>query len=189
MTPSDFSYGFRIEGSPYEPRKVVDAGLALAGYACCDPRAECGSEGYLSAFRFAADFQERADKLTGIVDTKGFAGPCWSPWLWFDIDCEGDRARAQAETEALADVLTIRYQVDGGDLLLFFSGSKGFHVGLVTCLWSPAPSADFHKACRRFAEHVGELAGVTIDNGVYDKVRAFRARTLATRRPGFTNAA
>ena len=71
--------------------------------------------------------------------------------------------------------LVERYAVDPGELLIFFSGSKGFHVGLPTALWSPAPSADFHRTARRFAEHVAELAAVTIDAGVYDRVRAFRA--------------
>ena len=59
--------------------------------------------------------------------------------------------------------------------VLFFSGSKGFHVGLPTALWNPSPSADFHRTARRFAERLAELASVTIDAGVYDKVRAFRA--------------
>jgi hypothetical protein len=61
------------------------------------------------------------------------------------------------------------------DLLTFFSGSKGFHVGLPTCLWMPEPSADFNRVCRCLAETVAAAAGVTTDVGVYDKVRAFRA--------------
>jgi hypothetical protein len=59
-------------------------------------------------------------------------------------------------------------------LLLFFSGSKGFHVGLPT-VWNPAPSPDFHRVARCLAERLAALAGVVIDRGVYDKVRAFRA--------------
>ncbi len=42
-------------------------------------------------------------------------------------------------------------------------------------LWSPDPSADYHKTARQFAEHAAETAVVTIDAGVYDRVRAFRA--------------
>jgi hypothetical protein len=172
MSPSDFRFGFRILGSPYEDRRLVDHTAALAGYAACDPRAECGREAYLSAFCFPEDFRRL---LLETGSTAGYSGPCWSPWLWFDIDAEGDLPRAQAESEALAEVLVTRYQVAAADLLVFFSGSKGFHVGLPTALWSPAPSADFHRTARRFAEHVAELAGATIDAGVYDRVRAFRA--------------
>jgi hypothetical protein len=46
---------------------------------------------------------------------------------------------------------------------------------LPTALWSPAPSADFHRTARRFAENLATAAAVAIDTGVYDKVRAFRA--------------
>ncbi len=165
-------YGFRIVGPTWEARRVVDAAAALAGYVACDERAKCESEAYLSAFQFGSDFRQHLES-TG--STAGFAGSCWSPWVWFDIDAAGDLPRAQAEAEALVELVTTRYQVDDVNLLIFFSGSKGFHVGLPTVLWSPAPSADFHRVARRFAEHVAELAGVAIDAGVYDRVRAFRA--------------
>jgi hypothetical protein len=62
-----------------------------------------------------------------------------------------------------------------GEPLCFFSGSKGFHFGLATALWSPATSLIFNGVARRFAGGVAEQAGVKIDTTVYDKVRAFRA--------------
>jgi hypothetical protein len=72
--------------------------------------------------------------------------------------------------------LVDRYALDGDDLLTFFSGSKGFHVGLpLSVCGSPVPSADFHRVCRRFAEAVAGSLAVAIDTGVYDRVRAFRA--------------
>ena len=49
--------------------------------------------------------------------------------------------------------------------MIFFSGSKGFHLGLPTAVWSPEPSVAFNKAARKFAEHVAELAEVKIDSG------------------------
>lgn len=68
-----------------------------------------------------------------------------------------------------------RYGISDDDLLVFYSGSKGFHIGVTTALWQPEPGGSFNRVARRFAEHVAELAGVAIDTGVYDKVRAFRA--------------
>jgi hypothetical protein len=171
MTTSEFRYAFRVLGGCYEPRRLVDAAAAFTAYAACDPRAECGREAYLSAFRFAADFVAHL-KATG--STADFAGPCWSPWLWWDIDSD-ELQYAHKDAGALAAFLVERYAVEPGDLLLFFSGSKGFHLGLSTALWSPSPSADFHRMARRFAERLAELASVTIDCGVYDRVRAFRA--------------
>jgi hypothetical protein len=144
----------------------------MAGHARCDGRAAVDKEAYLSAFQFGDVFREH---LQSTGSTAGFAGLCWAPWLWFDIDAEGDLARAQAEAEAIAELATARYGIDPVGLLIFFSGSKGFHVGLPTALWLPPPSLDFHTAARRFAEGLAERAAVTIDAGVYDKVRAFRA--------------
>lgn len=37
------------------------------------------------------------------------------------------------------------------------------------------PSLDFNRVTRRFAEGFAQLAGVSIDTSIYDKVRAFRA--------------
>lgn len=172
MTTSEYRFGFRIVGKTCEPRRLVDAGAAFAAYAVCDCRAECHREAYLSAFLFGEDFRRL---LLETGSTAGFAGPCWSPWLWFDIDAEGDLARAQAEAEALTEVLTTRYALEPGELLILFSGSKGFHIGLPTALWAPAPSASFHRTARRFAENQANAAAVAIDAGVYDRVRAFRA--------------
>ena len=164
---------------------------------------------------------------------KGFDGVCWSLWLWFDIDREDigqalqDARRlvafiaerygldddalliffsgskgfhvglptslwqpsasvtfntaARRLAEALADVRRLaafvveRYSLDGDELLLFFSGSKGFHVGLPSSLWEPSASVTFHAIVRHLAEALAERAGVVIDAGVYDRVRAFRA--------------
>lgn len=169
---TDTLYGFRIVGATSEPRRLVDAGAAFAGYAACDDRAEVQREGYLSAFWYGGDFRHH---LADTGSTAGYSGPCWSPWLWFDLDNPEDLGHAQADAGALVDFLVERFAVDPGDLLIFFSGSKGFHIGLPTCLWAPSPSVDFHRIARKFAERLSGLASVTIDVGVYDKVRAFRA--------------
>ena len=171
MNSTDFRFGFRIVGKTCEPRRLVDAGAAFAAYASCDPKAEVHREAYLSAFQFGPDFRHH---LESTDSTAGYAGPCWSPFTWFDLDAE-ELAYALADAGGLAAFLVEQYGIDPGNLLLFCSGSKGFHVGLPTALWSPPPSVDFQRTARRFAEHVAELAAVTIDTGVYDRVRAFRA--------------
>ena len=81
-----------------------------------------------------------------------------------------------SDARRLASAILHRYSaaLDDDDLLIFFSGAKGFHFGLPT-FWGPAPSVTFHKAARRFAEALATAAGVSIDTSVYDKVRLFRA--------------
>jgi hypothetical protein len=165
-------YGFRIVGATWEARRPLNAAAALAGYAACDDRAEVHREGYLSAFQYGEDFRRHFKEKGSTAD---FAGPCWSPWLWFDIDAADDLEHGHREAARLGLSLYERYKLADDDLLVFFSGSKGFHFGLPTAIWSPAPSLDFHKTARRFVEHAAELATVSVDVGVYDKVRAFRA--------------
>ena len=165
------SYGFRIVGSTWEPRRLVDAGRAFAAYASCDDRAGVDKEAYLSAFQFGEDFRQL---LTDTGSTAGFSGPCWSLWLWFDIDRD-ELTDALKDTRRLVANLDERYRLPDDSLLIFFSGSKGFHVGLPTTLWSPDPSDTFHLVAREFAEQAAGFAGVAVDVGVYDRVRAFRA--------------
>ena len=168
-------YGYRIVGPCSAERRLVDWSNAFRAYAECDPRARVESEAYLSAFTFGNDFGEHL-RATG--STRGFAGACCTPWLWFDIDREptaGGIDAALQEARKLAVALSDHYGVDDALQLWFFSGSKGFHVGIPTALWSPAPRVDFHRVARRLAETIAEAAGVLIDVGVYDKVRAFRA--------------
>ncbi len=164
-------YGFRIVGPTWKRRRLVDATGAFAGYARCDEKAEVGREGYMSAFQFDEDFR---CLLTETGSTAGYTGLCWSPWLWFDIDRE-ELADALVDARRLASFLAEWYRLPEESLLIFFSGSKGFHIGLPTALWSPEPSDVFHQVARRFAENMAELASVVIDSGVYDRVRAFRA--------------
>ena len=173
MNVTDFRFGFRVLGDCRQPRRLVDAGAALAAYAACDPRCELGQESYLSAFQFAADFREH---LNATGSTAGFSGPCWATWLWWDIDAPDDELeRAREAARRLVVAVTDRLRVAEDDVLVFFSGAKGFHIGAPTAPWTPAPGHDFHKVARRFAEAVAEQAGAVIDTGVYDRVRCFRA--------------
>lgn len=165
-------YGYRIVGPVHGRRRLIDADVAFRAYASCDVRAECGSEAYLSAFRFGEEFR---DRLNATGSTAGYAGECWSDWLWFDLD-RPDPADALTDARRLSNCILARYlSLDDDDLLSFFSGSKGFHIGLPTSLWAPSPSSDYHRISRRLAEGLAAQAGVVIDAGVYDRVRAFRA--------------
>ncbi len=169
MSNAPLRFGYRIVGSVTTRRRLVDAGAALAA---CDPRAEVDREAYLSAFWFGADFRAYLES-TG--SPKGYNGVCWAPFVWWDIDHPDDLQRALSEARGLAGAILERYRtLAEDDLLLFFSGAKGFHVGLPVC-WDAAPSFDFNRVVRRLAEQFAALVRATIDTGVYDQVRPFRA--------------
>ena len=171
MTTSDCHYGYHIVGNLWGRRRLVEADRAFTAYCACDA-ATVESEAYLSAFRFPHPFRTWMESNR---TPKGYAGACGSPWLWFDIDQADDLDGALRATRRLVGALLDRYRaLDDDDLLTFFSGSKGFHVGL-PLTWGPTPSLTFHLAAKCFAEGLAGMAGVTIDAGVYDRVRAFRA--------------
>jgi hypothetical protein len=165
-------FGFRIVGGCFEERRLVDWSAAFLAYCRCDEQAHVKREAYLSAFVFGPDFRKWLDDTGSVRD---FVGACWSPWIWWDIDREGDIEHARRDTARLALHLDERYRLPDDGLLLFVSGGKGFHVGLPTSLFAPEPSPIFHKVARHFAGVCAERSAVTIDDGVYDRVRAFRA--------------
>ncbi len=164
--------GFRIVGPCTSERRLVDWQAAFVAHASLDDRIDANQEAYLSAFVFGDDFERH---LKDAGSTKGFDGPCGSEFIWFDIDRTNDLETAQRDAARLSLFIVERYGLDEDELLIYFSGSKGFHVGLTTKLWTPTPFTSFHGVARRFAETLATAASVAIDIGVYDKVRAFRA--------------
>jgi hypothetical protein len=163
--------GFRVLGPATSRRRLIDFDAAFAAYAECASDAEVGRESYLSAFTYGEEFRRH---LTDIGSTKGYGGPCSTPVLWFDLDGE-DLDAVLSDARRLAQGILYRYRtLDDDNLLLFFSGSKGTHIGLPVT-WGPTPSVCFHRTARRFAEALAATFGVSIDMGVYDKVRLFRA--------------
>ena len=175
MSVATHPYGFRIVGPCTGDRRRVDAGTAFRAYCQCDARANVEAEAYLSAFQFAGDF---AEHLARTGSPAGFTGSTWSPFVWLDVDRDeaaGGVARALADTKRLVDTLDERFGVPRGVLMPFVSGGKGMHLGIPTALWAPTASADFHAVARQFAETVAGAAGIAVDVGVFDRVRAFRA--------------
>ena len=172
MTPTrPPQFGFRVLGSAYSRRRLIDFDAAFRAYAECDPQAEVHRESFLSAFTYGDEFRRH---LTETGSTRGYEGPCAAPWLWFDLDGE-DLDTTLSDARRLAGGILDRYRtLDDDALLLFFSGSKGLHIGLPVT-WEPAPSVTFHRTARRFAEALAALTEAKIDTGVYDKVRLFRA--------------
>jgi hypothetical protein len=153
----------------------VHAPTAFAAYCQCDAKAYVDREAYLSAFQFDEGF---AEHLARTGSPAGFVGSTWAPFVWLDVDRDesaGGVARALADTKRLVYTLDERFGVPRCVLVPFVSGGKGMHLGIPTALWAPPASADFHAVARQFAETVAAAAGITVDVGVFDRVRAFRA--------------
>jgi hypothetical protein len=176
-------------------RQPVDYGKAFAAYCHAEPAARPEIPAYLSAFTFPVEFRYHLE-TTG--STRDYHGPVGVPSIKWDIDrvelCGKREAEARPDRidgtsfvtsdqsldaalhdcRRLASFLADRYCLDANDLLIGFSGSKGFHVELPIS-WSVEASPDANMVCHVFAERIAHEVGVVIDNGIYDRVRAFRA--------------
>ncbi len=173
MVSREYPYGFRICGPCSGERRLTDAAAVFAAYSACDERLDLAAEAYLSAYQYPGVF---AQHLRGTGSTKGYSGPCWAPWVWVDIDVPGDLAEATDQARRYcATTVQNADSLGDDDVLVFFSGSKGYHIGLPTVLLDAKPAADFHQTARAFCEHLASEAGVSIDTAIYDRVRAFRA--------------
>ena len=169
------SYGFRIVGRTTEARRIThEWSDAFSAYATCDQRARIHQEAYLSAFTFDGAIRARAD-ANDFLSLCEYEGICGSYYVWFDIDRASALADALFDARRLATHVTQKYGLAPEELLVFFSGAKGFHIGLPTALWSPEPGYAYHRTTRCFAEALAAEAGVVIDTSIYDRVRAFRA--------------
>jgi hypothetical protein len=158
-------------GGTDNERRLVDYGKAFAAYAAADPAACPEIPAFLSMFVYPVAFRRHLES-TG--STRDYRGPVGVPFIRWDIDREGNIDDALHDCRRLAAFLADRYCLDHDDLLIGFSGSKGFHVELPVG-WTVEPSPDTNLITRVFAEQVAREIGVTIDTGVYDRVRPFRA--------------
>jgi hypothetical protein len=162
--------GFRVLGGAENRREVVSYRKSTTAYAHAHPAIRPELPAYLSAFAFPATF---ADHVVASGSTAGYIGPVGVPMLNSDID-RGDLDAALCDTRRLSHYLADRYTLDAADLLIHFSGSKGFHVSVPTAnLVEPAP--DGHQVAKALATRLADEVGVGIDTGVYDRVRLWRA--------------
>ncbi|MDO4574974.1 MAG: hypothetical protein Q4D98_07145 [Planctomycetia bacterium] len=184
----EYMFGFYSQGVKGRrvPCRVVD----YWKHALTAPVGVTGKEDfYLSAFTFGTDFVEHL-KTTG--STGGFSGACGADVLWFDIDRE-ELPVALEDTRRLVEYLVcgvpfpvpesfsdaneqfdfhVPPVVSEDGILIFFSGSKGFHVGVP--LAGAEPCLDFHKQAKAVAVSIAAGAKVKIDTAIYDRSRLFR---------------
>lgn len=168
MIPTPFNVGAYVLGAPTSPRALVRHADLLTAYA--DGSLEDEREAYLSHFAFGAEMQSHYAASRNSV--AGFAGPCWARWLVIDID-RADLADALTDARRLVTFLHQRYPQSEGDVPVYFSGGKGFHV-LVELTHNPPPGVGFHRVARTLAEAFAARAGVRIDPSIYDIAHIIR---------------
>lgn len=122
-------------------------------------RAEC----YTTICRFTEDYLTyRNEKGT----VEGYVGSCYTDMFWFDVD-DDNLENSLIGTFNLLVTLENSFNVDRKDLKLYFSGKKGFHVGIPTSTFGVLPSPQLPRALKAMAGRIAEMAGVTIDYSIY----------------------
>jgi hypothetical protein len=167
---------FRVLGGAENRREVVSYRKASLAYAHADPAVHPELPAFLSAHAFPLAFR---DHVNATASTAGYAGPVGVPCLNFDLD-RTDLDAALRDVRRLAGFLADRY---AADLVVSFSGSKGFHVSMPTGGFiEPAPDA--HQVGKALACRLADEAGIMIDTGIYDAVRLWRASNTRHRKSG-----
>jgi hypothetical protein len=158
--------GFLLRGAPTNPRRLVDYRRALDAYCAADPSARVEVPACLSAFCYGPDFRRHLETTGSVRD---FLGPVEVVALRWDVD-RADPDAALNDARRLACHVAERY---GADPVVSFSGGKGFHVETPVAGLPGCPNS--HRVARRLCADRAAEAGVDVDEGVYDRVRPFRA--------------
>lgn len=162
MSDTPYHIGAYVSGATASPRILVRHSDILNAYA--DGDFPNDNEAYLSQYVFGPEMREHY--RTNRNSVAGFAGPCCCRWLILDID-RANLDDALADARKLSQTILQRYPEVEGQIPIYFSGSKGFHI-LVELTHEPPPIVGFPQIARTFAETLADIAGVKIDAAIYD---------------------
>jgi hypothetical protein len=159
----------RVLGSASGRREVVSFDKATRLYANADPAVRPELPAYLSAFRYPIHLRRHVEQTGG---TAGYTGPIGLAAVNFDLD-RPNLDTAVADARRLVAQVADRWHLDADDLVVAFSGSKGFHVSVPATGVDPAP--DNHAVARRLSATIAGEVGVIVDESVYLPTQLWRA--------------
>lgn len=186
---AEFNLGFMCTDRIDTPRSLVawhEHFEAMATYTASDlhGRVVFGSTyAFTDALRDHIAANDRVAAASGgtrpMGSMAGFSGAAFSPLITFDIDGHdpnggSSAAVAQQATVRLADRL-MQLGAPADLLLVFFSGSKGFHVQFPSSLAAAEPASLFATTAGCFCEAVAGPCGVMIDSAMYRTLQPLRS--------------
>ena len=171
-------YALRVLGSASGRRELVGFDKVHQLYAHADATVHPEVPAFLTAFRYPINLRQHIEAKG---NSAGYAGPVGLAAINFDLD-------RQSIDEALADARRLvahvaeRWSLGSEDIVVAFSGSRGFHVSIPTSGIDPA--CDNHTIARAVATSVARDIGVTIDESVYNVTQLWRAPNSRHHRTG-----
>lgn len=136
-------------------------------------------EAYYSIFQYPDDYvikwYSNHFKDNGRNTLEGFDGPVCMSMFWVDFDAEGRGAEALADVQKYIKLLNEEYECNS--VIIYYSGNKGFHVGIPSELFGIPPSLP-HKSMPSYAKQIFHNLTrdqiETADTKIYDRTRIFR---------------
>jgi hypothetical protein len=161
MLHSDFRFIDLAIGGVRNRNQVVDL---------CEIQADAvAADSFTTMFRFRNDYKKHVDSTNSVRGADQFS--CWSDFVWFDID-------ASSLSDATISMQNLLRGLATMDLLehthVFFSGSKGYHIGVESVLFGLEPSSQLPTIMRQICEQMASLFSVDIDAKIYNHNRLWR---------------
>jgi len=146
---------------------------------------EDATDTYTTMFRFKEEYYVHVHGSDGKKANPTVRGAnqfeCWSDYLWFDIDAEDLQDATISMQTLLRGIKSMglsRYTV------VFFSGSKGYHVGVNAGVFGFKPSQTLPQDMKGVATHLASSFGVEIDGSIYNHNRLWRVVDTLHRKTG-----
>ena len=178
-----YSNGFCCQGVAVRQKQKIKWLDTFRAACSCNPFFVDKVDYFLSLYTFDSGLIEHFRQTGNSI--AGYCGACYCPFLWFDIDRD-DLSDAQTDAARLVEYLTQTPADSDSDsglivpdtesILIFFSGGKGFHVGVPIAVFGDGvkPGMEFPSQYKAAALEIARRAGVAVDRSVYDRQRLFR---------------
>jgi len=138
-----------------------------------------GSDCYVSMFRFPESYLKHWQSTGSVAGIEGI--PCFADFVWFDVD---NPSLEQALVDARQLLINLDKHEPGISVhaAIYFSGAKGFHIGVPSQLFGLEPAVDLNVTIRRIAMAIAGV--VKIDTAIYDKNRLWRIPNTVNSKSG-----
>jgi hypothetical protein len=181
---TEFVTGFRIVGE-LESRRTLVTWREEFEAAAQGREASGGGAAFLSAYVFQ-EMPLAKHVAANAGSMAKYAGPAYAPWIVFEIDGKDSDdvpadAVAQHDAQNLVAIL-LELGVPLDDVLVFFSGGRGFHVLIPATLAGARPARNFADVAGVFCASIAEVAVCSLDMSLYRKLQPLRSPN--SRHPG-----
>lgn len=135
-------------------------------------RTGCAYPAWVSLYYYPKEVLDYWDKNSNSISD--YKGDCFADIIWFDIDFD-DLEKAQETSLKLVKHLNDKYSIRYSQTMKYFSGKKGFHIGIPIGFIEGVEMSDkFPVRVKSFCSFIASEIGIKIDTAIYNHTRLFR---------------